>query len=117
MIRLHLINCISSRVTALTDVGTAFLELSALAGHDMYTGEEVPAGGIITGVGTVQGIQCMIVANDSTYVSMSSRHPLAFTHLGYRVKGGTYYPITVKKHLRAQEIAQENRTLPGDPRL
>jgi 3-methylcrotonyl-CoA carboxylase beta subunit len=80
-----------SRVAALIDPGTAFLELSPLAGHAMYGEEDVPAGGIITGVGTVSGIQCMIVANDST------------------VKGGSYYPITVKKHLRAQAIAQENR--------
>jgi 3-methylcrotonyl-CoA carboxylase beta subunit len=57
----------------------------------MYGADEVPSGGIITGIGTVSGVQCMIVANDST------------------VKGGTYYPITVKKHLRAQTIAQENR--------
>ncbi|KAK3167583.1 Methylcrotonoyl-CoA carboxylase beta chain, mitochondrial [Lepraria neglecta] len=79
------------RVTALTDVRSPFMELSSLAGHEMYGADEVPAGGIITGVGTVQGVSCMIVANDST------------------VKGGTYYPITVKKHLRAQAIAQENR--------
>lgn len=78
------------RVTSLIDPGTSFLELSPLAGHEMY-GEDVPAGGIITGIGTVEGITCMIVANDST------------------VKGGTYYPITVKKHLRAQAIAQENK--------
>ena len=57
----------------------------------MYPGEDVPAGGIITGVGTVSGVLCMLVVNDST------------------VKGGTYYPVTVKKHLRAQAIAQENR--------
>ena len=57
----------ASRVTALTDVGSSFLELSALAGHEVYSGEDVPTGGIITGVGTVQGVQCMIVANDSTY--------------------------------------------------
>ncbi|KAL8941443.1 MAG: hypothetical protein Q9216_002248 [Gyalolechia sp. 2 TL-2023] len=82
---------VRDRITALVDPGTPFLELSALAGHEVYPGEDVPAGGIITGVGTVQGVQCMIVANDST------------------VKGGTYYPITVKKHLRAQAIAQENR--------
>lgn len=56
----------NSRVTALTDTGTAFLELSSLAGQALYPGEDVPAGGIITGVGTVQGVQCMIVANDST---------------------------------------------------
>ncbi|KAI9684114.1 MAG: Methylcrotonoyl-CoA carboxylase beta chain, mitochondrial [Trizodia sp. TS-e1964] len=79
------------RITALIDPGSSLLELSPLAGHELYPGEEVPAGGIISGVGTVEGVQCMIVANDST------------------VKGGTYYPITVKKHLRAQSIAQENR--------
>lgn len=79
------------RVSALIDPGTSFLELSPLAGHEVYEGEDVPAGGIITGIGTVEGVNCMIVANDST------------------VKGGTYYPITVKKHLRAQAIAQENR--------
>jgi 3-methylcrotonyl-CoA carboxylase beta subunit len=78
------------RVTALIDPGTSFLELSALAGHDVYPEADVPAGGIITGVGVIEGVTCMIVANDST------------------VKGGTYYPITVKKHLRAQAIAQEN---------
>jgi 3-methylcrotonyl-CoA carboxylase beta subunit len=79
------------RVTALIDPGTSFLELSPLAGHELYDGEDVPAGGIITGVGVVEGVTCMIVANDST------------------VKGGTYYPITVKKHLRAQAIAEENK--------
>lgn len=79
------------RVTSLIDPGTSFLELSPLAGHDVYPGEDVPGGGIITGIGTVEGVTCMIVANDST------------------VKGGTYYPITVKKHLRAQAIAQENK--------
>ncbi|KAE8352167.1 carboxyl transferase domain-containing protein [Aspergillus coremiiformis] len=79
------------RLTALIDPGTSFLELSPLAGHEVYPGEDVPAGGIITGIGTVEGVTCMIVANDST------------------VKGGTYYPITVKKHLRAQAIAQENK--------
>ncbi|KAJ5647458.1 methylcrotonoyl-CoA carboxylase beta chain [Penicillium lividum] len=78
------------RVSALIDPGTSFLELSPLAGHGVYD-EDIPAGGIITGIGTVEGVNCMIVANDST------------------VKGGTYYPITVKKHLRAQAIAQENR--------
>ncbi len=79
------------RVAALIDPGTAFLELSPLAGHELYPEADVPAGGIITGVGEVEGVTCMIVANDST------------------VKGGTYYPITVKKHLRAQAVAQENR--------
>jgi 3-methylcrotonyl-CoA carboxylase beta subunit len=78
------------RVIALIDPGTSFLELSALAGHELYPEAEVPAGGIITGVGVIEGVTCMIVANDST------------------VKGGTYYPITVKKHLRAQAIAEEN---------
>lgn len=78
------------RVTSLIDPGTSFLEVSPLAGHEMY-GEDVPAGGVIAGIGSVEGVTCMIVANDST------------------VKGGTYYPITVKKHLRSQAIAQENK--------
>jgi 3-methylcrotonyl-CoA carboxylase beta subunit len=79
------------RVTALIDPGTTFLELSPLAGHELYPEAEVPAGGVVAGVGVVEGVTCMIVANDST------------------VKGGTYYPITVKKHLRAQAVAQENK--------
>ncbi|GAM17261.1 hypothetical protein SAMD00019534_004360 [Acytostelium subglobosum LB1] len=78
------------RIDALVDPGSPFLEFSQLAGFEMYGKDDVPAGGIITGIGRVQGIECVIVANDST------------------VKGGTYFPITVKKHLRAQEIAQEN---------
>jgi 3-methylcrotonyl-CoA carboxylase beta subunit len=78
------------RVEALLDPGAPFLELSPLAAHGMYEGE-VPAGGIITGLGRVGGQVVVIVANDAT------------------VKGGTYYPITVKKHLRAQEIAAQNR--------
>ena len=95
-------------MTALIDPGTSFLELSPLAGYDLYPGEDVPAGGIITGVGKVQGVSCMIVANDSTYVRLHWR-PLAPSRLiSTSVKGGTYYPITVKKHLRAQAIAQEN---------
>jgi 3-methylcrotonyl-CoA carboxylase beta subunit len=78
------------RVDGLLDPGTAFLELSPLAAHGMYD-DEAPCGGIITGIGRVAGVECVIVCNDAT------------------VKGGTYYPITVKKHLRAQEIAQQNR--------
>lgn len=78
------------RVEHLIDAGTDFLEFSQLAGHELYGKDEILAGGIITGIGTVCGRQCIIVANDAT------------------VKGGTYYPITVKKHLRAQEIADEN---------
>lgn len=77
------------RIDGLVDPGTPFLELSQLAGHEMYG--DVPSGGIVTGIGRVNGVECMIVANDAT------------------VKGGTYYPITVKKHLRAQEIAMQNR--------
>ena len=77
------------RVQGLLDPGSPFLELSALAAHDVY-GEEVPAAGIITGIGRVSGQECVIVANDAT------------------VKGGSYYPLTVKKHLRAQAIAAEN---------
>ncbi|WP_043339676.1 carboxyl transferase domain-containing protein [Belnapia moabensis] len=78
------------RVERLLDPGAPFLELSPLAAHGMYGGE-VPAGGILTGIGRVAGQECVIVANDAT------------------VKGGSYYPITVKKHLRAQEIALQNR--------
>lgn len=77
------------RVDALLDPGSPFLELSQFAGYEIYE-DYVPCGGIITGIGRVSGVECMIVANDST------------------VKGGSYYPITVKKHLRAQEIAKEN---------
>ena len=60
-----------SRITALLDPGSPFLELSTLAGHELYPGEDVPAGGIVTGVGNVEGRLCMIVANDSTYVTES----------------------------------------------
>lgn len=77
------------RVDTLVDPGSPFLELSPLAANGMY-GDEAPAAGIITGVGRVSGRECVIVANDAT------------------VKGGTYYPITVKKHLRAQEVALQN---------
>jgi len=84
------------RITQLLDPGSPFMELSQLAGHNLYEDEPgrarwVPAGGIITGIGRVAGVECMVIANDAT------------------VTGGTYYPITVKKHVRAQEIAQENR--------
>ncbi|QCF25393.1 carboxyl transferase domain-containing protein [Hydrocarboniclastica marina] len=77
------------RINRLLDEGTPFLELSQLAAYQTYD-EEVPAAGIITGVGRVCGIECVIIANDAT------------------VKGGSYYPLTVKKHLRAQEIAEQN---------
>ena len=78
------------RVMTLIDAGAPFLELSPLAANGMY-GEPIHAAGIITGIGRVAGHECVIVCNDST------------------IKGGTYYPMTVKKHLRAQEIARENR--------
>ena len=78
------------RVERLLDQGAPFLELSPLAAYGMYGGE-VPGAGMITGIGRVAGRECVIVANDAT------------------VKGGTYFPITVKKHLRAQEIAAQNR--------
>ena len=78
------------RIEALLDPGSPFLEIGAFAAHGMY-GDEVPSAGIITGIGRVSGRECMIVVNDAT------------------VKGGTYYPVTVKKHLRAQEIAMQNR--------
>jgi acetyl-CoA carboxylase carboxyltransferase component len=77
-------------VERLLDPGTPFLEIGALAGHGMYDGA-APAAGMVTGIGRARGREVMVVANDPT------------------VKGGTYFPITVKKHLRAQEIAQENR--------
>ena len=78
------------RVTTLIDAGSPFLELSPLAANDMYD-DAIHGAGIITGVGRVEGRECVIVANDST------------------IKGGTYFPMTVKKHLRAQEIARDNR--------
>jgi 3-methylcrotonyl-CoA carboxylase beta subunit len=78
------------RVALLLDPGTPFLELSPLAAHGMYKGD-APCAGVITGIGRVSGVDCMVVCNDAT------------------VKGGTYYPMTVKKHLRAQEVAQQNQ--------
>jgi 3-methylcrotonyl-CoA carboxylase beta subunit len=78
------------RVDLLVDPGSAFLELNALAAWDLYDGQ-APAAGLVTGIGVVEGRQCVVVANDAT------------------VKGGSYFPLTVKKHLRAQEIAQPNR--------
>ncbi|MDO8275241.1 MAG: carboxyl transferase domain-containing protein, partial [Serpentinimonas sp.] len=78
------------RVQNLLDPGTPFLELAPLAALDVYD-NEAPCAGLITGIGRVAGIECMVVCNDAT------------------VKGGTYYPLTVKKHLRAQEVAQQNR--------
>jgi 3-methylcrotonyl-CoA carboxylase beta subunit len=81
---------VRERVERLTDPGSAFLELSALAATGLYD-DEAPGAGMVTGIGLVEGVECVIVANDAT------------------VKGGTYFPITVKKHLRAQEISLENR--------
>ncbi|HYQ38960.1 MAG TPA: carboxyl transferase domain-containing protein [Pseudomonas sp.] len=81
---------VRERINALLDPGSAFLELSALAAHEVY-GEDVPAAGVVAGIGRVEGVECMIIANDAT------------------VKGGSYYPLTVKKHVRAQTIAQQNR--------
>src|SRR5574343_911469 len=78
------------RVNGLLDPGTPFLEIGQIAAYGMYGGD-VPAASMIAGIGRVEGVECMIVANDAT------------------VKGGTYYPLTVQKHLRAQEIALENR--------
>jgi acetyl-CoA carboxylase carboxyltransferase component len=80
---------VRERIDVLIDDGTAFLEFSPLAAHAVYD-DVVPGAGIVTGIGRVNGRECVIVANDAT------------------VKGGTYYPLTVKKHVRAQEIAQEN---------
>ena len=77
------------RVDLLVDPGTAFLELSPLAAYGLYGGE-VHSASIVTGIGRVSGRECVIVANDAT------------------ITGGTYYPITVKKHLRAQDVARQN---------
>src|SRR5271156_4351054 len=74
------------RVDLLLDRGSPFLELSPMAAHGLYD-DDAPAAGIVTGIGRVMGRECVVIANDAT------------------VKGGTYYPITVKKHLRAQEVA------------
>src|SRR6188508_1402285 len=81
---------VRERIDRLIDPGSAFLELNAHAANGLYD-DEAPGAGIVTGIGRVEGVECAIVANDAT------------------VKGGTYYPLTVKKHLRAQEIALENR--------
>jgi acetyl-CoA carboxylase carboxyltransferase component len=78
------------RIDRLVDPGGAFLELNALAAYGLYDGD-APSAGIVTGIGVVEGRECVIVANDAT------------------VKGGSYFPLTVKKHLRAQEVAQQNR--------
>ena len=79
------------RLNLLLDHGSPFLELSSLAAQGVYPGQNIPGAGIITGIGRISGRECVIVVNDAT------------------VKGGSYYPLTVKKHLRAQEIARENR--------
>src|SRR6478735_3504042 len=76
------------RIDRLVDPATAFLELNSLAAWDLYGGE-APSAGIVTGIGVVEGRECVIVANDAT------------------VKGGSYFPLTVKKHLRAQEVAEQ----------
>jgi len=81
---------VRERVDRLLDPGSPFLELSPLAAYDMYGGD-IPSAGIVTGIGRVAGRECVVVANDAT------------------VKGGTYYPMTVKKHLRAQEVARVNQ--------
>src|ERR1044071_8629217 len=78
------------RIDRLVDPDTAFLELNALAAWDLYDGS-APSAGIVTGIGTIEGRECVVVANDAT------------------VKGGSYFPLTVKKHLRAQEVAAQNR--------
>ncbi len=81
---------VRDRINALLDPGSAFLEVAPLAAHEVY-GEDVAAAGVVAGIGRVEGVECMLIANDAT------------------VKGGSYYPLTVKKHLRAQAIAQQNR--------
>jgi len=83
-------NVHTNRLGLILDPGSPFLELSSLAAQEVYPGQSIPGAGIITGIGRISGQQCVIVVNDAT------------------VKGGSYYPLTVKKHLRAQEIAREN---------
>ncbi|MEC9070787.1 MAG: carboxyl transferase domain-containing protein, partial [Myxococcota bacterium] len=80
---------VRERLERLLDPGTPFLEIGGLAAHDMYDGK-APGAGLVTGVGMIEGVECVVVANDPS------------------VKGGTYFPITVKKHLRAQEVALAN---------
>ncbi|PIP89719.1 MAG: methylcrotonoyl-CoA carboxylase, partial [Bdellovibrionales bacterium CG22_combo_CG10-13_8_21_14_all_38_13] len=79
------------RIESILDPGSPFLELSSLAADGVYPKIDVPSAGVITGIGRVHGVECLFVANDAT------------------VKGGTYFPLTVKKHLRAQEVALENK--------
>ncbi len=81
---------VRERIDRIVDPGSAFLELSPLAANGLYD-DDAPSAGIVTGIGSVEGTRVVVIANDAT------------------VKGGTYYPLTVKKHLRAQEIALENR--------
>ncbi|HEV8376050.1 MAG TPA: carboxyl transferase domain-containing protein, partial [Candidatus Polarisedimenticolia bacterium] len=81
---------VRERIDRLLDPGSPFLEMSPLAAWEMYDGD-APCAGLVTGIGRIAGVECLLVANDAT------------------VKGGTYYPMTVKKHLRAQQIALENR--------
>src|SRR5690606_30292964 len=81
---------VRDRIDALLDAGSAFLELSPLAAYDVY-GEDVAAAGVVAGIGRVECVECMVIASDATG------------------KGGSYYALTVKKHLRARTIAQENR--------
>jgi 3-methylcrotonyl-CoA carboxylase beta subunit len=83
-------SCSSATEWRLCDPGSGFLELSALAAEDLYDGA-APGAGTLTGIGEIHSRRCVVIANDAT------------------VKGGTYYPMTVKKHLRAQEIALQNR--------
>ena len=89
---------VRERIDRLLDPGAPFLELSALAANGLYD-DEAPGAGIVTGIGTVSGVECVIVANDAT------------------VKGGSYLPMTVRKHLRAQEIALANRVTGVGPDL
>src|SRR5215210_3628105 len=86
----QLVEELRERIDRLVDPGGAFLELGALAAWEVYDGQAASAG-IVTGIGVVDGRECVIVANDAT------------------VKGGSYFPLTVKKHLRAQEVAEQNR--------
>ena len=96
---------VRERITRLLDRGSPFLELSQLAGYNMYGDEEVPAGGIVTGVGLIHNRWCMII---QTKIFLCVWKSLLSVANDPTVKGGSYYPITVKKHLRAQDIAMQN---------
>ena len=95
---------VRDRITALIDPGTSFLELSALAGHEMYPGEDVPGGGVVAGIGTVEGVMCMIIGNDSTY-----GRTLPFENIGNRltILQSQRWDILPHKHQKARQSTRD----------